>query len=588
MSETIFKAVPGQTAVKLDLDCDLTFVGDGVQKIEIDNITHGSILTLSVFDSLNEIEVKNSGAFIIFKRAPLETIRIRGRVSDVKIYQKNKLHSLFQNNANRTISLEENTNIIVSSEDISEKIDSCSLILVSKDIPEVVINQDYSNILILGDTVMKSVIINGTKTIERLSIENSSSLESLKINKRVRTCSIQRCSKINSITGFGDRLIISGAKKNNLCIGGFWHEVPIWYDEILSMLSIVHFKGHLSSQEIISCEDMGGITIAPITYEGRAGICSFSEEFNWPIDKMNEGIPIPAMVDLIIKNNDSYRVFHAWSTGNLTLFQQYVAMRVLASLSCKGFDIEKIMKTRTTILSNNAMMPKVLNNSVVSGNLGGRWNPMYSGDVDDWETPNNSVIPFGRLDLEIWLNSGISEEEMFREKFQFQGSTNHRNSYGFTRSSAFRSLIVSILSAANSCTRNNAAEEKLTKISEALYTNPYMNTDPFVCEFTIFHINSSRITSKSIIKDLVKGIAEMQTQAWIKAALLIGIVDQTNSSKARVALQRIASDKEFTVEESDLLSRIALEGKNSLENGTFERPTWPYVQHWRKTRRKIF
>ena len=30
-----------------------------------------------------------------------------------------------------------------------------------------------------------------------------------------------------------------------------------------------------------------------------------------------------------------------------------------------------------------------------------------TGESEEWETPNNSVMPFGRIDLEIWLNTDL-------------------------------------------------------------------------------------------------------------------------------------------------------------------------------------
>ena len=263
-------------------------------------------------------------------------------------------------------------------------------------------------------------------------------------------------------------------------------------------------------------------------------------------------------------------------------------MRVLSSLSAKGFNQDRIFKLRNSLLTLNSMMPKILNSSVNMVGFGGQWNPLYASDAEHWEVPNNTVMPFGRLDLEIWLNSDKTIPQMLDESFHFKRMNTANGQFRISKSHAFRSLIVSILSAANTCSRTDAAEDKLTELAKSLYTNPKINSDPFICEFTILRIASSRVISKSIVKLLVKAIADMFVQPWVRAALLIGVIDQTNSSKARIALQRIASDKEFSLEESDIFSRIALEGKNALGNGNFDRPKWPYVENWRKIRRKIY
>jgi hypothetical protein len=78
----------------------------------------------------------------------------------------------------------------------------------------------------------------------------------------------------------------------------------------------------------------------------------------------------------------------------------------------------------------------------------------------------------------------------------------------------------------------------------------------------------------------------MQTQSWIKAALLVGIVDQTNSSTARIALKRLASDKEFNVSESTLINAISIAGKRAFENGKAAKPEWPYLKTWQQQNKR--
>ena len=72
----------------------------------------------------------------------------------------------------------------------------------------------------------------------------------------------------------------------------------------------------------------------------------------------------------------------------------------------------------------------------------------------------------------------------------------------------------------------------------------------------------------------------MQTQAWKKAALLAGIVDITNSSRARMDLKRLASDKDFTVSEASRMNAISIAGRRAFETGKVEKPDWPYLKSW--------
>lgn len=588
MRATIFKSTPKQENVHLDLEERLRFIGNDVKTITLRSTHHGCSLILDAIDSLECIIASRPGAEIIFESAPKKPVVIRGEVHDIVLKAGGKIHSLYRNTTNSTIDFDNGKSVLISNSDevLDEEVDS--IILIPENISDLKIRKNFNNILIVGNSKLKSITVQGDGVIGKLSIESSPKLKHLKIEKRVLTCSVNDCRGIETISGFGDRLFISGRRRRNLCIGGFWYRIPDWYSEVVSMLDLTHFNGHLTSEQIKTCEDLGGINITPRKYEGRGGMVGFSETFDMPIDSILNGIDVKKFVGLILENHDRFFAFAAWCSGNLSRFQQYVAMRVLASLATNGFDTNKILDIRNSLLYMNSTMPNILNESVNSGDLGGKWRPMYSGDSESWENPCHTIMPFGRLDLEIWLNSEADIEEMLESKFQFKQMSNSSKYFKPSRSIAFRSLIVTILSASNTSSRDVEAEERLTKLSASLYKNEIINSDPYICEYLIFHINKSRIVTKTLIKELVKGIEKIKCQAWMKVALLIGIIDQTNSSKARVALKRLASDKEFTFEESDLLYRISLEGKDGLENGTFERPKWPYVKNWKKIRRKLF
>ena len=72
----------------------------------------------------------------------------------------------------------------------------------------------------------------------------------------------------------------------------------------------------------------------------------------------------------------------------------------------------------------------------------------------------------------------------------------------------------------------------------------------------------------------------MTAAAWKRAALLIGVVDITNSSRARMALKRLASDKDFTISEASKINAISIAGRRAFESGKAEKPDWPYLKSW--------
>ena len=179
-------------------------------------------------------------------------------------------------------------------------------------------------------------------------------------------------------------------------------------------------------------------------------------------------------------------------------------------------------------------MPKLIIGSVNDGYQGGKWRSMFSGDTEDWETPNNSVMPFGRVDLEIWLNTDLGLEFLGFDTNNMNIQSKYARRH-IGENEVIRNLLTATLSAANTVGRNTVAERKLNNLAESLYTNPIINTDPFCCEFTVYHLTVSRVATKPIIGALIEGIMSMTAAAWKRAALLVGIVDITNSAKARMA-----------------------------------------------------
>ncbi len=585
---TILKSVPGQPEVRIQyLNESLQFIGHNVESIIVDDVQYGHTLMLDEFDSLKEIVIKKPGAVVSFNSYPKQTVRIKGAFEEIRVKDGNDFYNLHRYGSNPTLPIDSLWGAVVTRDEnvICENADA--LMIKTDSIKVLNIDQEWSHITVNGDKYLEEVNISGNRVIRSFHVHKGPALTSLKIRRRVLSCSLNRCPFISTIIGFGDRLGIhpKPRNKNSLSIGGFWHQVPEWYDLQVALLKIPHFNAHLSAQEIIDCSDMGGIRIQPYTYDSRGGQIHFSTALDIDIDNAAKGIDIPEMVKLIEeKKEPALGVLESWCTYSIDWFDQYKTMRVLAALINRGYDSKPILRLRNAVFEMNIGMPKLISGSVNDGandaRLGGRWKQMFSGESEEWEAPNNSVMPFGRLDLEIWLNTDLGldflgmkdEKPIYRPRY---ARTRHLGENG-----VIRNLLTATLSAANTVGRNGTAEQKLTNLAESLYTNPLINTDPFCCEFTVYHLSVSRVATKPIIKGLIDGIMSMTTAAWKKAALLVGIVDITNSPSARIALKRLASDKGFNVSESSKINAISIAGRRAFESGKVDRPTWPYLMSW--------
>ena len=583
---TILRAVPGQPNIRVQyLDESLQFIGNNVKSIEIDDVNFGQSLILDEYDSLREITIKKPGAIVSFNSFPKQTIRIKGAFEEIRVKDGNEFYNLHRYGSNPTLPIDSLWGAVVTRDECVECENSDALLIKTQDTKCLDVRHEWSHVTVIGDKDLEAINVAGKRLIRSLNVHKGPALQSIRINRRVLSCSLNRCPFIDTIVGFGDRLSIhpKPRRKNSLSIGGFWHQVPEWYDLQVTLLKIPHFKAHLSANEIIDCTDMGGAKVRPYNYDSRGGQIQFSAALGIDIETAAAGIEIPEMIRLIEeKKEPALGVLESWCANSLDWFDQYKTMRILASLISRGYDPKPIIRLRNVIFEMNTGMPKLISGSVngSSMNLGGRWKKMFTGESEEWETPNNSVMPFGRIDLEIWLNTDLGMD--------FLGMDSHNTSYRpryarrrhLGENGVIRNLLTATLSAANTVGRNDLAEQKLTNLAESLYTNSVINTDPFCCEFTVYHLSVSRVATTPVIKALINGIMSMQAAAWKRAALLVGVVDITNAPSARIALKKLAADKDFNVRESSKINAISIAGRRAFESGKVEKPDWPYLRSW--------
>ena len=588
---TILKSIPGQPEISIQyLDESLKFIGHNVSSIQVNDVEYGCTLMLDEFDSLKEIIIRKPGAILSFNSFPKQTIRIRGPFEEIRIKDKNDFYAMHRFGSNPTLPIDSVWGAIITRDETVECGGTDALMIKTDEVDNLNLSHDWSHITIIGDSYLNQINVTGKRLIRSLYVHKGPALTSINIKRRVLSCSLNKCPFVNTIIGFGDRLILhpKPRKKNSLSIGGFWHEVPEWYDLQVTLLKIPHFNAHLTAQEIIDCHDMGGVKIEAYSYEMRGGQVDFSEVLGVDIETAAEGIEIQEMIRLIEeKKEPAFGVLEAWCSSTLDWFDQYKVMRILASLISKGYNPKPILRLRNVISEMNTSMPKLIIGSVNDGlNRGGKWNPMFSGETKEWETPNNSVMPFGRVDLEIWLNTDLGIEFLGLDTNNASIRPRYARRRHLGENGVIRNLLTATLSAANTVGRNGIAEQKLTNLAESLYTNPLINTDPFCCEFTVYHLSVARVATKPIINALIEGIMSMTAAAWKRAALLVGVVDITNSSRARMALKRLASDKDFTVSESSKINAISIAGQRAFESGKAEKPDWPYLKSWQAKYRR--
>ena len=587
---TIFKAVPGHKVIHIEcLNESLRFMGNDVESIVVKDI-HGGNLIIEEGDSLKEIIIERQRGIISFNRFPRNTIKIKGGIQEISVKDKSNFYTLHRYASHPTLPMSEINGAIITTDVGVDTKGFDALIIKTKEIKQIKFEKDLSHIHVIADSELHEVEINARRIVRSLVVQDGENLSRLEVNCRVLTCSVIRCQSVRTITGFGDRLIVSPKPRipTNFSIGGFWYKIPDWYDERVSLLRLSQFDGHLTAGNLRTCSDLNGIKITPKKYEGRGGQIDFSYEFDLDIGDVAAGIDVIHIIDIIEKKGTlALEALYAWSENTLDWFDHYKAMRVIASLASRGYNIIEINKFRDRLKVLNPKIPKPVSGSVSGDNFGVRWRSQYSEDSNEWEIPLSSIMPFLRLDLEIWLHTSRQIESL-----GLMDDTGYVNLYILGGHSSNRKKIITnltaiSLSAANTSGRSKKAENKLTKLIEDLFSDPMVINDEYCCEILIPNLITRRLNRKEIVNALIKGISSMKKSVWVKAALLIGIVDVTNSINARMTLKCLASSRDLTVEESIEINAVAIAGKRAFETGKARKPTWPYVRHWQNLRRKI-
>lgn len=597
MSGLIYKAIPGNCVVNIaGIKESVRFHGNDAKVIVIENASYGSSLVLEEFESLEEIRISSPGVVISFNKFPSQTIRISGTFDEVRITDNQEFYCIHKHVIRIEQSLQRHLpqssiwGAVITRDPNIESKNMDAVMLHTNGVKDLEINEEWSHISVVGDEILEKISVNGKREISKLVIHKAPSLTSLNIRKQVLNCSISRCPKINSVAGFGNKLDL-GAKtpavKDDISIGGFWLEVPAWYKGVVGNMRIPHLDSVLSYDDIHTCMDMGGTMFILDPYQGPGGHHIYSSVFG---TEMDFGIEIPRLLELIEENPIAgLTMFIGWCDSTLSFFDQYIAMRIIASLITRGFDSKEIVKIRNRILRANNEAPIVEQTVANTQQRSNKYRDLsrvtdLSGSM--WNIPQHSVMPFNRVDLEIWLHTNLDssflgiDSLMKNRQPGFKVYTYFKTNRAPHRNPLVRFLLISGLGAAKSNNRIGKAENKLTKLIQKFYSDEFFVSDPLCCEFLIHHYSDERMNDKKIVAKLIDHILNIRLEAWKRAALLVALIHKTNSTLGRIALKKLASNKEITLTEARILNAVSLLGTNAFETGKVVKPEWPYLVNW--------
>ncbi|MBM54948.1 MAG: hypothetical protein CMB32_00115 [Euryarchaeota archaeon] len=608
MSSVIYKAMPGDTIANLEkLEGCVRFSGNDTKAINISSVEYGSTLMLEEFDSLEEINIKgSSGAVVSFTKFPEQTIRIKGHFDEVRVQEGQSHYFIHKHVICERYSLQMRIpsqaiwGAVITRDSNIKCGNMDALMIYSENLTDLHIDCELSHISVIADKFLEDINVGGKRQISKFVVYEGPSLKSLNIRRQVLECSISRCPQLQTVTGIGNKLSLDStvpSDKDRVSINGFWLIVPGWYKSPTKQLLIGYLDNHLSYSDIVNCNDLGGSRFMSNPYNGTLHSNLFETICG---EELDFGIEVPRLIELIEENPAlGLAALKEWCDDNtLSFFDQYLGMRVVASLICRGFDVRDMIEIRNRLLRKNNDTPII--EQTVSNNTQriNRFRDIRREiELDDsmWVIPKSSVMPFDRIDLEIWLHTNLNSSYIgmdfntTRKKTQLQSKyatwlnhfPSHRAYMPTHRNCVISNLLNSTLGATRSTGREDVVEKKLTLLIEEIFSNESITSDPICCQFLITHFDFTSMKDTSLPDKLIKPILAMEIESWKKSAYLFAIIEKTNSAQARFALMEVAED--VSVTESRAINAVSLLGMNAFDTGKVPRPEWPYIDNWIKT-----
>ncbi|DAC17553.1 MAG TPA: hypothetical protein D7I06_03060 [Candidatus Poseidoniales archaeon] len=367
MSSVIYKAMPGDTIANLDkLEGCVRFSGNDTKAINISSVEYGSTLMLEEFDSLEEINIKgSSGAVVSFTKFPEQTIRIKGHFDEVRVQEGQSHYFIHKHVICERYSLQMRIpsqaiwGAVITRDSNIKCGNMDALMIYSENLTDLQIDCELSHISVIGDEFLENINVGGKRQISKFVVYEGPSLKSLNIRRQVLECSISRSPRLQTVTGIGNKLSLDSTVPNGkgrVSINGFWLIVPGWYKSPTKQLLIGYLDNHLSYSDIVNCEDLGGSRFMSNPYNGTLHSNLFETICG---EELDFGIEVPRLIQLIEENPAlGLAALKEWCDDNtLSFFDQYLGLRVVASLICRGFDVRDMIEIRNRILRKNNDTP---------------------------------------------------------------------------------------------------------------------------------------------------------------------------------------------------------------------------------------
>ena len=457
----------------------------------------------------------------------------------------------------------------------------------------------FRHLGICGPSAVESLTINcldgGAQSI---ILQNLPNLKSIVLNGQTKLLETIFCPKLNSIQGQGQVLRVksNASSSSRLRIGGIWSEVegPEKYPTTPP-----------TREEILTCSDIHWVHIPSLSYDIQV---NWAEKFGLDITQVMEGIPIQDMIVHLAKMGDSFlEAIEDWTLWLLTPSEQYIGMRLIAALCARGIDKESIWKARDGIMSSNKKFEKIepgddslqrFSRNYRAKNLRAtinNWYRIQPNEIRDsieaekglgmftWAKSEDCVLPFDRIDLEIWIETGgigMHNQELLPRHVI------HEVGYS---GKILTQVIHSILDLHEE-EGPRARQDELLEYTVSRWTHSMSSPPPAflayndelidsVAEIICNHVEAvNPILVDKIIGEI---IANAQLFTYGKIAIAAAMMQYFDDIRLQSMMMKHRSSKEIGRAEAKALHALSLAGRRAYTQGRVPPLEWPATKNWR-------
>jgi len=438
-------------------------------------------------------------------------------------------------------------------------------------------NLPFRNLGISGPAAIEHLHIRcpyvGVQSITLRGLQN---LKSIRIDGFTRILDVHGSPNLREVRGQGDVLRTWNFDGVHSQVGGIWLRVE-GVDPRSSLA--------LSSEEIRTLEDVAHARLLVHDYERG---CEWAELLGIDVHDVMEGLPILQMLEEVTRVGPRMlELMDEWFVRLPTLAEQFHALRLVAALASRDLPPELLWRARDSILASNRLFSEASIHLIEDRSKFSTWHEQVLGhltpaqrrrrelarlekDKLQWYVPDHAMMPFARLDTEIWVETGgVSEAsgELMPDEL-FEAIPMH----------TLRCSIEAIRELRTSSPQRIRQEG----LMERLIINLASSSNVTAFEQMALNISMLDEEVQSLVfNQFVPALIDAPLRINAKAAIAATLLQYGDDMRIRAFMSNARSDRDIVRTEARTLHALSLAGPRAFSQGIVPKIGWPFLENWR-------